>query len=102
MVHLVKLFFSLAPQIKAEDGVPLSGVLLSLSGANFRSNMLTQDTGLLTFNNLVLSSQRISYCGHLLDVLNTFVLLIYLNLFYNLPHVVANLFEFVQWDTKEV
>uniref|UniRef100_A0A672M8U2 Nodal modulator 1-like n=1 Tax=Sinocyclocheilus grahami TaxID=75366 RepID=A0A672M8U2_SINGR len=39
-------------EIKAEDGVPLSGVLLSLSGANFRSNMLTQDTGLLTFNNL--------------------------------------------------
>uniref|UniRef100_A0A671LJX7 Nodal modulator 3-like n=1 Tax=Sinocyclocheilus anshuiensis TaxID=1608454 RepID=A0A671LJX7_9TELE len=39
-------------EIKTEDGVPLSGVLLSLSGANFRSNMLTQDTGLLTFNNL--------------------------------------------------
>ncbi|KAI7807708.1 BOS complex subunit NOMO1 [Triplophysa rosa] len=39
-------------EIKAEDGVPLSGVLLSLSGANFRSNLLTQDTGLLTFNNL--------------------------------------------------
>ncbi|XDV36118.1 hypothetical protein PO909_005962 [Leuciscus waleckii] len=39
-------------EIKAEDGVPLSGVLLSLSGASFRSNLLTQDTGLLTFNNL--------------------------------------------------
>uniref|UniRef100_A0A8C2C874 Nodal modulator n=1 Tax=Cyprinus carpio TaxID=7962 RepID=A0A8C2C874_CYPCA len=39
-------------EIKAEDGVSLSGVLLSLSGANFRSNMLSQDTGLLTFNNL--------------------------------------------------
>ncbi|XP_076872142.1 BOS complex subunit NOMO1 [Brachyhypopomus gauderio] len=39
-------------EIKAEDGQPLSGVLLSLSGANFRSNLLTQDTGLLTFNNL--------------------------------------------------
>ncbi|XP_065096075.1 BOS complex subunit NOMO1 [Paramisgurnus dabryanus] len=39
-------------EIKAEDDVPLSGVLLSLSGANFRSNLLTQDTGLLTFNNL--------------------------------------------------
>ncbi len=50
-------FFFFAPQIKAEDGVPISGVLLSLSGASFRSNMLTQDTGLLTFNNLVLSSQ---------------------------------------------
>lgn len=40
-------------QIKAEDGLPLSGVLLSLSGGNFRSNLLTQDTGRLTFNNLV-------------------------------------------------
>ncbi|TRZ04195.1 hypothetical protein DNTS_011991 [Danionella cerebrum] len=39
-------------QINAEDGVPLSGVLLSLSGANFRSNLLSHDTGLLTFNNL--------------------------------------------------
>ncbi|XP_017337862.1 nodal modulator 1 [Ictalurus punctatus] len=39
-------------EIKAEDGLPLSGVLLSLSGGNFRSNLLTQDTGLLTFNNL--------------------------------------------------
>ncbi|XP_056891025.1 BOS complex subunit NOMO1 [Takifugu flavidus] len=38
--------------IKSEDGVPLAGVLLSLSGAQFRSNLLTQDTGLLTFNNL--------------------------------------------------
>ncbi len=56
MVHLFCFVF-FAPQIKAEDGVPISGVLLSLSGANFRSNMLTQDTGLLTFNYLVLSSQ---------------------------------------------
>lgn len=40
-------------QIKSEDGHPLSGVLLSLSGGQFRSNLLTQDTGLLTFNNLV-------------------------------------------------
>ncbi|KAF5902948.1 nodal modulator 1-like, partial [Clarias magur] len=39
-------------EIKAEDGLPLSGVLLSLSGGNFRSNLLTQDTGRLTFNNL--------------------------------------------------
>ncbi|XP_051568464.1 nodal modulator 1-like [Myxocyprinus asiaticus] len=39
-------------EIKSDDGVSLSGVLLSLSGANFRSNLLTQDTGLLTFNNL--------------------------------------------------
>uniref|UniRef100_A0AAQ4QE75 Nodal modulator n=1 Tax=Gasterosteus aculeatus aculeatus TaxID=481459 RepID=A0AAQ4QE75_GASAC len=38
--------------IKSEDGLPLSGVLLSLSGGQFRSNLLTQDTGLLTFNNL--------------------------------------------------
>lgn len=44
---------SCATQIKSEDGVPLAGVLLSLSGAQFRSNLLTQDTGLLTFNNLV-------------------------------------------------
>ncbi|KAM8842505.1 BOS complex subunit NOMO1 [Synchiropus picturatus] len=39
-------------KIKSEDGLPLSGVLLSLSGGRFRSNLLTQDTGLLTFNNL--------------------------------------------------
>jgi len=57
MVNFVQDFFFLVPQIKAEDGVPLSGVLLSLSGASFRSNLLTQDTGLLTFNNLVLSFQ---------------------------------------------
>lgn len=42
-----------ATQIRSEDGVPLAGVLLSLSGAQFRSNLLTQETGLLTFNNLV-------------------------------------------------
>ncbi|KPP67825.1 hypothetical protein Z043_113543 [Scleropages formosus] len=39
-------------EIKSEDGQPLSGVLLSLSGGQFRSNLLTQDTGRLTFNNL--------------------------------------------------
>ncbi|KAK0146111.1 Nodal modulator 1 [Merluccius polli] len=39
-------------KIRSEDDQPLSGVLLSLSGGNFRSNLLTQDTGLLTFNNL--------------------------------------------------
>ncbi|XP_061085827.1 BOS complex subunit NOMO1 [Conger conger] len=39
-------------EIKAEDGQALSGVLLSLSGGQFRSNLLTQETGLLTFNNL--------------------------------------------------
>uniref|UniRef100_A0A3Q3IUZ5 Prealbumin-like fold domain-containing protein n=1 Tax=Monopterus albus TaxID=43700 RepID=A0A3Q3IUZ5_MONAL len=39
-------------KIRSEDGQPLSGVLLSLSGGQFRSNLQTQDTGLLTFNNL--------------------------------------------------
>lgn len=39
-------------KIQSEDGQPLSGVLLSLSGGQFRSNLLTQDTGILTFNNL--------------------------------------------------
>uniref|UniRef100_A0A8C8JIX6 Prealbumin-like fold domain-containing protein n=1 Tax=Oncorhynchus tshawytscha TaxID=74940 RepID=A0A8C8JIX6_ONCTS len=39
-------------KIKSEDGHSLSGVLLSLSGGSFRSNLLTQDTGVLTFNNL--------------------------------------------------
>ncbi|XP_015215763.2 BOS complex subunit NOMO1 [Lepisosteus oculatus] len=39
-------------QIVAEDRQPLSGVLLSLSGGQFRSNLLTQDSGILTFNNL--------------------------------------------------
>ncbi|KAM9314632.1 BOS complex subunit NOMO1 [Pholidichthys leucotaenia] len=39
-------------KIKSEDGQPLAGVLLSLSGGQFRSNLLTQDSGLLTFSNL--------------------------------------------------
>ncbi|RXM33768.1 Nodal modulator 1 [Acipenser ruthenus] len=39
-------------EIKSEDNQPLSGVLLSLSGGQFRSNLLTQDSGVLTFNNL--------------------------------------------------
>ncbi|XP_034043318.1 nodal modulator 1 [Thalassophryne amazonica] len=39
-------------KIKSEDGQPLAGVLLSLSGGQFRSNLLTQDTGVLTFSNL--------------------------------------------------
>ncbi|KAK2504235.1 hypothetical protein MC885_021603 [Smutsia gigantea] len=38
--------------IKAEDDQPLPGVLLSLSGGVFRSNLLTQDNGILTFSNL--------------------------------------------------
>lgn len=40
-------------EIKAEDDQPLPGVLLSLSGGVFRSNLLTQDNGILTFSNLV-------------------------------------------------
>uniref|UniRef100_A0A7I2V4T6 NODAL modulator 3 n=1 Tax=Homo sapiens TaxID=9606 RepID=A0A7I2V4T6_HUMAN len=39
-------------EIKAEDDQPLPGVLLSLSGGLFRSNLLTQDNGILTFSNL--------------------------------------------------
>uniref|UniRef100_A0A452HR85 Uncharacterized protein n=1 Tax=Gopherus agassizii TaxID=38772 RepID=A0A452HR85_9SAUR len=39
-------------EIKAEDDQPLAGVLLSLSGGMFRSNLLTQDNGMLTFSNL--------------------------------------------------
>ncbi|MGH0131955.1 UNVERIFIED_CONTAM: hypothetical protein FKN15_008615 [Acipenser sinensis] len=39
-------------EIKSEDNQPLSGVLLSLSGGQFRSNLLTQDSGVLSFNNL--------------------------------------------------
>uniref|UniRef100_A0A8C5RNA9 Nodal modulator 1 n=1 Tax=Laticauda laticaudata TaxID=8630 RepID=A0A8C5RNA9_LATLA len=39
-------------EIKSEDGHPLAGVLLSLSGGTFRSNLLTQDNGMLTFANL--------------------------------------------------
>ncbi|XP_070810911.1 BOS complex subunit NOMO3-like [Pituophis catenifer annectens] len=39
-------------EIKSEDGNPLAGVLLSLSGGTFRSNLLTQDNGMLTFANL--------------------------------------------------
>ncbi|XP_006814110.1 BOS complex subunit NOMO1 [Saccoglossus kowalevskii] len=35
-----------------EDETPLQGVLLSLSGGNFRSNNLTQDKGLMHFGNL--------------------------------------------------
>lgn len=40
-------------QIRSEDDQPLAGVLLSLSGGVFRSNLLTQDNGMLTFSNLV-------------------------------------------------
>lgn len=39
-------------EIKSEDGQPLAGVLLSLSGGVFRSNLLTQENGKLTFLNL--------------------------------------------------
>ncbi|XP_077172101.1 nodal modulator 1 [Paroedura picta] len=39
-------------EIKSEDDHPLSGVLLSLSGGVFRSNLLTQDNGMLSFSNL--------------------------------------------------
>ncbi|KAG8432961.1 hypothetical protein GDO86_017286 [Hymenochirus boettgeri] len=39
-------------QIHSEDGQPLAGVLLSLSGGMFRSNLLTQENGMLTFSNL--------------------------------------------------
>ncbi|KAM3826892.1 BOS complex subunit NOMO3-like [Vipera latastei] len=39
-------------EIRSEDGHPLAGVLLSLSGGTFRSNLLTQDNGMLTFANL--------------------------------------------------
>ncbi|XP_075686281.1 BOS complex subunit NOMO3-like [Rhinoderma darwinii] len=39
-------------EIRSEDDQPLAGVLLSLSGGMFRSNLLTQDNGMLTFSNL--------------------------------------------------
>uniref|UniRef100_A0A8U8B714 Prealbumin-like fold domain-containing protein n=2 Tax=Geospiza parvula TaxID=87175 RepID=A0A8U8B714_GEOPR len=39
-------------EIKSEDDQALAGVLLSLSGGLFRSNLLTQDDGMLTFSNL--------------------------------------------------
>ncbi|NWI22913.1 NOMO3 protein, partial [Sula dactylatra] len=39
-------------EIKSEDDQALAGVLLSLSGGVFRSNLLTQDNGMLTFANL--------------------------------------------------
>ncbi|XP_069503150.1 BOS complex subunit NOMO1-like [Ambystoma mexicanum] len=39
-------------EIKSEDDQPLAGVLLSLSGGVFRSNLLTHDNGMLTFLNL--------------------------------------------------
>lgn len=39
-------------EIRSEDDQPLAGVLLSLSGGVFRSNLLTQDNGMLTFSNL--------------------------------------------------
>ncbi|KAM4631893.1 BOS complex subunit NOMO1-like [Discoglossus pictus] len=39
-------------EIRSEDDLPLAGVLLSLSGGMFRSNLLTQDNGMLTFSNL--------------------------------------------------
>ncbi|XP_063790451.1 BOS complex subunit NOMO3-like [Pseudophryne corroboree] len=39
-------------EIRSEDDQPLAGVLLSLSGGMFRSNLLTHDNGMLTFSNL--------------------------------------------------
>ncbi|XP_068100865.1 BOS complex subunit NOMO1-like [Hyperolius riggenbachi] len=39
-------------EIISEDEQPLAGVLLSLSGGMFRSNLLTQENGMLTFSNL--------------------------------------------------
>ncbi|NXK46178.1 NOMO1 protein, partial [Chauna torquata] len=39
-------------EIKSKDDQALAGVLLSLSGGVFRSNLLTQDNGMLTFSNL--------------------------------------------------
>ncbi|XP_043945088.1 nodal modulator 1-like isoform X1 [Protopterus annectens] len=39
-------------EIHSEDDQPLSGVLLSLSGGQFRSNLFTQENGMLTFTNL--------------------------------------------------
>ncbi|XP_073447228.1 BOS complex subunit NOMO3-like isoform X1 [Aquarana catesbeiana] len=39
-------------EILSEDEQPLAGVLLSLSGGMFRSNLLTQENGMLTFVNL--------------------------------------------------
>ncbi|XP_007891916.2 nodal modulator 1 [Callorhinchus milii] len=39
-------------EIKTEDDQALAGVLLSLSGGQFRSNLLTQESGMLTFANL--------------------------------------------------
>ncbi|XP_053328290.1 nodal modulator 1-like [Spea bombifrons] len=39
-------------EIRSEDDQPLAGVLLSLSGGMFRSNLLTQENGMLTFSNL--------------------------------------------------
>ncbi|XP_030066871.1 nodal modulator 1 [Microcaecilia unicolor] len=39
-------------EIKSEDDQPLAGVLLSLSGGVFRSNLLTGENGMLTFANL--------------------------------------------------
>lgn len=52
-LSLTLLCCSFFSQIKAEDDQPLPGVLLSLSGGVFRSNLLTQDNGILTFSNLV-------------------------------------------------
>ncbi|MEE6517936.1 hypothetical protein FKM82_028558 [Ascaphus truei] len=39
-------------EITSEDNQPLAGVLLSLSGGAFRSNLLSQENGMLTFSNL--------------------------------------------------
>ncbi|XP_078724820.1 BOS complex subunit NOMO1-like [Lampetra fluviatilis] len=43
---------SITLTITSEDGQPLPGVLLSLSGGQFRSNRLTQDNGSYKFTNL--------------------------------------------------
>ena len=39
--------------VRDEASQPLSGVLLSLSGGNYRSNQVTSDEGVMTFTSLV-------------------------------------------------
>ncbi|ETE61234.1 Nodal modulator 1 [Ophiophagus hannah] len=55
---------SIETVIKSEDGHPLAGVLLSLSGGTFRSNLLTQDNGMLTFPNLEGQNLKIAIVGY--------------------------------------
>lgn len=49
-------------QVFSANGEPLAGVLVSISGENFRQNIFTDDSGALHYSQLVSYSQE-CWCG---------------------------------------